>query len=306
MNLPDSFESVPNFPNLSTAPVPNLSEPPTTLPQPAPVPISTSPPFIPPPQPQEQPPRHEIDPYYLPPIYKPVDQGPEPVPQPAGPQRQQQRAESPPRKGLFEFSTPFDALAGTSGPPPTQSQVKKKPVPELSPAPRPDQAWNDSKKKSVEDIMDQLTRGQAPFPQNIQTIPEPPPAPYPAYSGEEAYQPDQFQQYGRPLPVPKQTVTSPRASPPKPQPFQQAPPRQNPRRNNDSPLDHHTAERQREKESSPVPRGGNWKAQEGGRRSKQKSPQYVFPALFILVDLSLIGPKPSGPVNNLRCGITVG
>ena len=120
--------------------------------------------------------------------------------------------------------------------------------------------------------MDQLTRGQAPFPQNTQTAPELQVAPYPAYPGEEAYQPDQFQQYGRPLPVPKQTITSPRSSPPKPQSFQQAPPRQNPRRNNDSPLDHHTAEKQREKESSPIPRGGNWKGQESGRRSKQKSP----------------------------------
>lgn len=120
--------------------------------------------------------------------------------------------------------------------------------------------------------MDQLTRGQAPFPQNTQIAPDPQAAPYPAYPGEEAYQPDQFQQYGRPLPVPKQTVTSPRSSPPKPQSFQQAPPRQNPRRNNDSPLDQHAAEKQREKESSPIPRGGNWKGQESGRRSKQKSP----------------------------------
>ena len=214
-----------------------------------------------------------MDQYYLPQIYKPVEQVPEPGPhQSSGPSRQPQRAESPTRKTLFEFSSPFDALAGTAGPSPVQSQVKKKPVPEISPAPRPDQAWNDSKKKSVEDIMDQLTRGQPPFPQSTQAAPEPQAVPYPAHPSEEAYQPDQSQQYGRPLPVPKQTVTSPRASPPKPQPFQQAPPRQNPRRNNDSPLDQHAAERQREKESSPVPRGGHWKQQEGGRRSKQKSP----------------------------------
>ena len=237
-----------------------------------------------------------MDQYYLPQLYKPAEQAPEPSPQP-GPQRQQQHAESPARKALFEFSTPFDALASASGPPPTQSQVKKKPVPEISPAPRPDQVWNDPKRKSVEDIMDQLTRGQAPFPQNTQQIaPESQTVPYPSYSGEESYQVDQFQQYGRPLPVPKQSVTSPRSSPPKPQPFQQAPPRQNPRRNNDSPLDQHTAERQREKESSPIPRGGNWKGQESGRRSKQKSPQYVFSALFFLADQSLTNPtafKPS-------------
>ena len=156
------------------------------------------------------------------------------------------------------------------------SQIKKKPVPEISPAPRPDQAWNDPNRKSVDDLADQLSQRQAPYPQNTQAAPEPQPAPYPGYPGEEVYQPDQFQQYGRPLPVPKQTITSPRASPPKPQSFQQAPPRQNPRRNNDSPLDQHAAERQREKESSPIPRGGGWKGQESGRRSKQKSPQYVF------------------------------
>ena len=129
--------------------------------------------------------------------------------------------------------------------------------------------------------MEQLTRGQGPFPQHTQPAPEPQVAPYPIYSGEETYQPDQFQQYGRPLPVPKPTVTSPRSSPPKPQSFQQPPPRQNPRRNNDSPLDQHAAEKQREKESSPVPRGGNWKGQESGRRSKQKSPQYVFFSPFV-------------------------
>lgn len=212
-----------------------------------------------------------MDQYYLPQIYKPVEQVPEPVPQSTGLQRQQQRAESPAHKSMFDFISPFDALANTSGPPPTRARVEKKPVPEISPAPRPDQNWNDSGRKSVEDIMDQLTGGQPPFPQNTQIAPEPQAAPYPTYPGEEVYQPDQFQQYGRPLPVPKQAVTSPRASPPKPQSFQQAP-RQNPRRNNDSPLDHHVAERQREKESSPVPRGGNWKGQESGRRSKQKSP----------------------------------
>lgn len=215
-----------------------------------------------------------MDQYYLPQIYRPVEQVPEPAPQQlGGPQRPPQRAESPTRKGLFEFSTPFDVLAGTTGPPPTQSQVKKKPVPDINPAPRTDQAWNDSKRKSVEDMMDQLSRGHAPFPQNVQTAIEPQPAPYPAYPGEEVYQSDQFQQYGRPLPVPKPTVTSPRASPPKPQTFQPAPPHQNPRRNNDSPLNQQASDRQREKESSPVPRGGNWKGQESGRRSKQKSPQ---------------------------------
>jgi len=237
-----------------------------------------------------------MDQYYLPQTYKPAEQAPGPSPQPAGPQRQQQRVESPTRKALFEFSTPFDALASASGPPPTQSQVKKKPVPEISPAPRSDQVWNDPKRKSVEDIMDQLTRGQAPFPQNTQTAPESQTVSYPPYPGEEVYQPDQFQQYGRPLPVPKQSVASPRSSPPKPQSFQQAPPRQNPRRNNDSPLDQQAAERQREKESSPIPRGGNWKGQEGGRRSKQKSPQYVFSAPFPLADRSLTNStvlKPS-------------
>ena len=145
-------------------------------------------------------------------------------------------------------------------------------------------------------MMDQLTRGPAPFPQNVQTASEHQAAPYPGYPGEEAYQPDQFQQYGRPLPVPKQSVTSPRSSPPKPQSFQQAPPRQNPRRNNDSPLDQHAADRQREKESSPVPRGGGWKGQESGRRSKQKSPQYVFLSVLFLVDrplTNLTAPRPS-------------
>ena len=131
-----------------------------------------------------------MDQYYLPQTYKSVERAPEPS-QPAVSQRQQQRVDSSSRKALFEFSTPFDTLAGASSPP-TQSQVKKKPVPDISPALRPDQAWNDTKRKSVEAMMDQLTRGQAPFTQNTQTAPEPQVVPYPAYPGEEVYQSDQF------------------------------------------------------------------------------------------------------------------
>lgn len=223
-------------------------------------------------------------------LYNTHDSPYEPVSH-SGSQRQQ-RADSPARKSLFEFVTPFDALASTSSSN-NSSQIRKKPVPNLiAPGPQADEQWSaipDPKRKSVENLMDQLTRGQGPssFPP-VQSIQEH--SPYQPYTyGDDPYQ-SEPKGYSRPLPQQPQVnqLTSPRASPPKqqqqqqPQPQQQqpqqqqmqqqGPPQRQQRRNNDSPVGQ---QNQRDKESSPGPRG-NWKNQERGRTGKQaKSPQYV-------------------------------
>ena len=263
---PDSFESH----NLGSAPAPILSYP--TLPLP---------PFIPS-QSQEQPSRSEVDQHHLPQIYIPT---PNPVPQPIGPQKRQQRAEPPTPRLLSESPVPsYDAfLARTFGPSPTQSQVKKESAQVIIPAPRPDQAWSDPKRRTVEDLMDILTRRQTSIPQTTQAAPESPAASYLAYPGKGASRPEQFLMHGSTLPAPKRSVTSSRPPAPEPGPFQQAPPHQNPRGDNNPPLDQPAAEREREKESSPNPHSGNRDGRSDGRGSKQKSPRCVLSTLFFPV-----------------------
>ncbi|GBE82365.1 hypothetical protein SCP_0407490 [Sparassis crispa] len=132
----------------------------------------------------------------------------------------QQRAPSPARRSMFDFVSPFDALATTS------TSAKRKPAPtqptNLSSGSVEDNAWTpaimDPKRKSVENLMDQLTRGQA--------APVAPPqlynAPYDPYAPSEdtspQVEPVQQARMSRPLPPqPPQPSSSPRGSPPKPQ-----------------------------------------------------------------------------------------
>lgn len=231
---------------------------------------------------QDPNPPQQSDSYMQGQMYNPHDAPYEPVSH-SGSQRQQ-RADSPARKSLFEFVTPFDALASSSSS--NSSQIRKKPVPNLiAPGPQADEQWSsipDPKRKSVENLMDQLTRGQGPssFPP-VQSIQEH--SPYQPYTyGDDPYQ-SEPKGYSRPLPQQPQAnqLTSPRSSPPKaqPPPQQQQGPPQRQRRNNDSPVGQQS---QRDKESSPGPRG-NWKNQERGRTGKQtKSPQYVSKnAIFV-------------------------
>lgn len=217
----DYFDTFFADPVYSAAPRPSYPDP-----QPAPL--------HPPPEP------------YLPDAY--VQEPPRELPSPPQPQ-----APPSPRKSMFEFVSPFDALAANPIP------VKKKPAPSSSPSEEP---WapaslaslNDPKRKSVENLIEQLTRGQAPYPA------QPPSPSYDPYSTTEEYpqvEPTQ-QQQSRPMPPPplppKPTlVSSPRASPPK-LPLQQ-PPRPQPR-SAESPQP--IAPVRRDKEGSPGPRP-NWK-----------------------------------------------
>ncbi|EJD05746.1 uncharacterized protein FOMMEDRAFT_153084 [Fomitiporia mediterranea MF3/22] len=139
-----------------------------------------------------------------------LPQGPLPQPLPQQFQQQpQQQPPSPSRKSMFDFVSPFDALAST-----TSSSVKKKPVPdeghELG------EPWTsaptDPKRKSMENLMDQLTRSsQGPSAPSQHRLD--------SYSPESVAvpsEPMQFQQ--KPLYAPKQQQHmpgSPRGSPPR-------------------------------------------------------------------------------------------
>lgn len=180
-----------------------------------------------------------------------------------GPQATQQQPPSPARRSMFDFVSPFDALQGSNS-----SQAKRKPIPQsqnnvstsiTSMTSMDEPAWNppppDPKRKSVENLMEQITRGQvslSPPTQPAVSIndpytpsDEPAPQPEPAQPAQRA---------PRPLPPQPQATGSPRASPPK-MPTQQ---RQQRRGASDSPAgqaaDYSNGS---QKESSPIPTAYN-------------------------------------------------
>ncbi|TDL27270.1 hypothetical protein BD410DRAFT_713619 [Rickenella mellea] len=201
-------------------------------------------------------------------------------PQPLSSQQQQQPP-SPTRKSMFEFVSPFDALT------PASSQAKKKAeVAHLSTGSRDtDDSWTsvsvnaDPKRKSMENLMDQLTRSQG--------HPGPLQHPHDSYSPDLSHssQTEPAHVLSRvpppPLPPkPSQGPTSPRASPPQtyaqhrpqPQARMDEPPTQPPavQRFGQLPAS-------REKAGSPQPRG--WKtAQEGKMRGGAKGKNFISPA----------------------------
>lgn len=196
-----------------------------------------------------------------------------PAPAPAEP-----RAPSPARRSMFDFVSPFDALTSTAN-----ASAKRKPPPPAQPNDEPP-SWNqqmsvDPKRKSVENLMDQLTRGQGLQPQPSQ----PPLAPYDPYN--QMQQPEEptvealQARAARPLPPqPVHPTGSPRSSPPK-----QAAMRQ--RRAADSPIGQPGASQgpfgnnyNRDKESSPLPqqRGAGPDGRRGnGVKAKNASPRCV-------------------------------
>ncbi|KAG9318257.1 hypothetical protein JVU11DRAFT_339 [Chiua virens] len=208
-----------------------------------------------------------------------------PPPQPAPVSQPPQQAPPSPRKSMFEFISPFDALASNP------NTIKKKPTSNATaPSSGTDDSWtsaslgslNDPKRKSVENLIVQLTRGQAPYPAQ-------PPSPiYDPYSTTDEYPqmdanqvtPQQSQQQSRPMPPPplppKPTrVSSPRASPPK-LPVQPQPQPQRPQgRSTESPVGQPIAPIRRDKEGSPGPRP-NWKndtrSKAIGKSKSQSSP----------------------------------
>jgi hypothetical protein len=112
---------------------------------------------------------------------------------------------------MFDFVSPFDALASTS-------TVKKKPIPQpVSTSSGNEDAWIDPKRRSVENLIDQLTRGQAHNPSSMQTssMQDPQLSYDPYMTGEDIAEPAQSRVPPPPLPPKPNRTASPRSSPPK-------------------------------------------------------------------------------------------
>ncbi|KAI0747987.1 hypothetical protein C8Q80DRAFT_1102878 [Daedaleopsis nitida] len=220
-------------------------------------PSGPSPPYIP--QPAEQ--LHH-DEYALPPETYPHEREGSSGMHHAPQDPQQQRAPSPARRSMFDFVSPFDALNNTNA-----GKRKTQPPPQAS---EDSSSWNsvtiDPKRKSVENLMDQLTRGQAPLSQPTQ----PPVAPYDLYQTEEVSQTEPLQARGS-RPLPPHPTGSPRSSPPK----QASQPARQQRRAGESPIGGPQGpfgnSYQRDKDSSPLPQRGGVEKR-NSQKGKNTSP----------------------------------
>ena len=183
-----------------------------------------------------------------------------------------------PNRTMFDFVSPFDALASSSVAP-------RKPAPPSSHQQGPSEPFEDSwtsvaidpKRKSVDNLLDQLGHTKASVPSSAQPM-----SPFDQHTPDDLTpltEPFQSKAASRPLPPKPMQAPSPRASPPK-----VAPPGRRDVQGSESPfgppvgpsLSHvATGPTQREKESSPGPRG-SWKGHEGSRNrgsgSKVKTP----------------------------------
>lgn len=269
----DSPPSRPNYTELSSAAM-------SALP-----PMSSAP--VPPPAIESY---HSTEGAFIP-KEPPHDLPPQSIPLP---QAQQPAPPSPP-KPIFDFVSPFDALISSA------PSVKKKPVPvaPLSSSSGNEDSWtsaslgspNEQKHKSVENLIDQLTRSQVPYG------PAQPPSPtYDPYNTTDDYsqveptlQPQQSRTMPPPPPLPPKPhrAPSPRASPPKVSAPQQQQRGQG--RPVESPVGQQVLPARREKEGSPGPRTG-WKAaKSGGQKGKsQSSPTYAASALSLSFVLMLL------------------
>ena len=184
-------------------------------------------------------------------------------------QQSQQPPQPPsPRRSLFDFVSPFDAL-------PQSGPMKKKPVPQQPPtfssSTEDSGSWtavSDPKRQSVDNLLEHLTRQTAPHPQ---------PSSYEAYLGAGDYAQTE-QPRVAPVPIPGKVPTappartgSPRASPPKSQAGRV------PARFIESPSSQQGNGR-KDKEGSPGPRGSSTRkpAPSGqGKAKNQSTPRYV-------------------------------
>ncbi|KAJ7702347.1 hypothetical protein B0H17DRAFT_1043830 [Mycena rosella] len=187
------------------------------------------------------------------------------------PQQQPQQQPPSPRKSMFDFVSPFDALSSTTG------SIKKKPVPvqppSVSSGTEESGSWtnlSDPKRQSVDNLLEHLTRGTA---SQIAGAPA-----YESYlGGNDFSQTDPSRAPPPPLPpkpVPNRTA-SPRASPPKTH-AQRAPVRvvESPASQQGSSQPSGNGNNRRDKESSPGPRGAYRKgmAQAKGNKNNNQSP----------------------------------
>ena len=194
---------------------------------------------------------------------------PAPVTQPQPP--------SPSRKSMFDFVSPFDVLQSSS--------ATKKPEPSLSASTDTYfSAAADPKRKSVENLMDQLTRGQGPLPASgFNYSPEPgsTPPPDPAQLQKEAQQ--SF------LPKTGPTQMPGRSSPPRsyaqrlPQGRIGESPNVTP-----STLANQTGVSSNGKDRSLSPSRANWKSgQESKAKGSAKPKTFINPAYVILIEVKL-------------------
>ncbi|KAF7338662.1 hypothetical protein MVEN_02092700 [Mycena venus] len=188
-------------------------------------------------------------------------------------QPSQQQQPPSPRKSMFDFVSPFDALSGT-----TTSSIKKKPVPVQAPSVSSgteESGWtnlSDPKRQSVDNLLEHLTRGTA------SQISGPPP--YESYLGNRDSDYSQAESSRAPPPLPPKPVpnrtASPRASPPKTQ-AQRAPVRlaESPAGQQGNTQAAGGGNNRRDKESSPGPRGGYRKGMgqaKGNNKNNNQSP----------------------------------
>ncbi|KAK1224473.1 hypothetical protein PQX77_012647 [Marasmius sp. AFHP31] len=186
---------------------------------------------------------------------------------------QQQQQPPSPRKAMFDFVSPFDALSSSSS-------VKKKQPPSVSSANEDSSSWTavtDPKRQSVDNLLESLTRTQLPPPAPQNTI-HPSYDPYFGAGGEYTIV---EQSRVPPPPLPPKPVgvpprnASPRASPPKSHAQrarmespagQNTQPASGPSNNNNN--------GRRDKESSPGP-GTRGSLRAKGGRNNNKSPQSI-------------------------------
>ncbi|KAF5386777.1 hypothetical protein D9615_001668 [Tricholomella constricta] len=197
----------------------------------------------------------------------PPPQPPQQVAQQAVPQRQQQQQTPSPRKSMFDFDSPFDHLSTSA------SSIKKKPVPPQPPSASSGNedsgSWtavSDPKRQSVENLLEHLSRGQQ-LPAQPQH--QPPPTTYEAFDFSQA---ENLSTRVPPPPLPPKPVPNRAGSP------RSSPPRTHAQRTQgrsvDSPASQHggsashSSGNRRDKESSPVPRGGG-----RGKGPAQSNPQ---------------------------------
>lgn len=203
--------------------------------------------------------------YQSPEAPRELPQRPYPPPQTLA---QEPKPPSPARKSMFDFISPFDALVSSGS-----SQAKKKPVLPPQPSDLPsssEDTWTtasltpDPKRKSVDNLMEQLARGQGPPPQN--TSPQ-----YDSYLADEYNQPEPVQPRAAPPPLPPKPVqiSSPQSSPRLQAQLQHRPQP----RSVESPVGQQQVpvSIQRNKESSPAPsQRGSWKAEGKGKGTGTK------------------------------------
>jgi hypothetical protein len=205
--------------------------------------------------------------YYEPEILSPQTTSAEAVQGPAPVGQSQTQGSPQPNKTMFDFVSPFDALASSSVAP-IRKPAQPPSHPQGPPEPFED-TWTsviDPKRQSVDNLLEQLGNTKAPVPPQAHPL-----TPYDQHPPDEETPITELIQSkaaSRPLPPkPTQAPSPPRGSPPKVTPpvrrdVQASEPPLGPQV---GPLSHlPIGPAQREKESSPGPRG-SWKGHEGGR-----------------------------------------